>query len=171
MNTVYLSLGSNINKEYNLPAAVRLLAQHGDLLAASAVYETAPVGNSHDPAFFNAAVTLRTALSPAQLKGEVLAQIEQQLGRQRSADPNAARTIDLDIALFNHEIYVWGTYRVPDPDILRFAHVALPLADLIPDYKHPETGETLQIIAARLVASLPHPPLRRNEFDLMAPDA
>ncbi|MER2599716.1 MAG: 2-amino-4-hydroxy-6-hydroxymethyldihydropteridine diphosphokinase [Caldilineales bacterium] len=166
MNTAYISLGSNIRKEYNLPAAVRLLAAHGDLLAVSAIYETAPVGNPRDPSFFNAALSLRTPLLPPQLKSEVLAQIEAQLGRQRTADPNAARTVDLDIALFNEQTWAWDKYRIPDPDILRFAHVAVPLAEIAPDYRLPATGEILAAVAARLSAALPAPLLRRADLNL-----
>lgn len=163
MNIAYLALGSNINKERNLPAAVRLLAAYGRVLRASAVYETAPVGNPDDPAFFNAAVMLETALPAAILKETALTAIENQLGRQRTADPNAPRTIDLDIALFNDEVLEIGPRHIPDPDILRFAHVAAPLADLAPDYRHPETGETLAAIAARL----PSPLIRRPDILLL----
>lgn len=167
MNTAYLMLGSNINKEHNLPAAVRLLAAHGELAAVSTIYETAPIGNPNDPSFFNAAVILHTSLPPAQLKSEVLAVIEAQLGRQRTADPNAARTIDLDIALFNDEEYAWGKHRIPDPDILRFAHVAAPLAEIAPDYYLAATGETLHTVAARLAAALPTPLIRRTDLSLL----
>lgn len=166
MPIAYLSLGSNLDKERNLPAAVRLLAAHGRLLAVSAVYETAPVGNPDDPAFFNAAAALETDLAPAELKQQVLAPIEQQLGRQRSADPNAPRTIDIDISLYDDAILDLGKRRIPDPEIVRFAHIAAPLADLAPGYRHPETGETLAEIAARVTAAAGQPLLRRDDIAL-----
>lgn len=168
MPIAYLSLGSNLDKERNLPAAVRLLAAHGRVLAVSAVYETAPVGNPGDPAFFNAAVALETALQPAELKTQVLAAIEQRLGRQRSADPNAPRTIDIDISLFDNAVLDLGKRHIPDPELLRYPHIAVPLADLDPDYRHPETGETLAQIAARLAAAADSPLLLRRD-DLMLP--
>lgn len=166
MSIAYLSLGSNLDKERNLPAAVRLLATHGRLLAVSAVYETAPVGNPDDPAFFNAAVALETELPPAELKQQVLSPIEQQLGRRRSADPNAPRTIDIDISLFDDAICDLGKRRIPDPEILRFPHIAVPLADLAPDYRHPETGETLARIAVRVTGAAGQPLLRRDDVAL-----
>ncbi len=169
MPTAYLSLGSNVDKEYNLPAAVRLLAEHGRVLAVSAVYETAPVGNPDDPSFFNGAVALETSLQPAALKQQVLAVIEQQLGRQRSADPNAPRTIDVDISLFDDAILDLGKRHIPDPEIVRFPHIAVPLADLAPDYRHPETGETLAQIAARVTAAAGQPLLRRADIFLPTP--
>jgi 2-amino-4-hydroxy-6-hydroxymethyldihydropteridine diphosphokinase len=162
MPIAYLSLGSNLNKEHNLREAVRLLAAHGRLLAVSAVFETVPVGNPDDPLFFNAAVALQTALSPDELKQQVLASIEQRLGRQRSADPNAPRTIDIDLSLYDDAILALGTRQIPDPDILRFAHVAAPLADLAPAYRHPQTGETLATIAQRVGAAACQTSLRRR---------
>lgn len=169
MPLAYLSLGSNLDKERNLPAAVRLLAEHGPLHAVSHVYETAPVGNPDDPAFFNAAVALETALPPAELKQHVLAAIERRLGRQRSADRNAPRTIDIDISLYDQAVLDMGQRHIPDPEILRFPHIAVPLADLAPDYCHPETGQTLAQIAQRVSAAAGHPLLRRDDITLLLP--
>lgn len=151
MNLAYLSLGSNIDKERNLSTALRLLRQSGRLLAASAAYETAPVGNAQDPTFLNAAVILETPLSAPELKAQVLQPLEEQLGRRRSADPNAPRTIDVDISLFNDQVLQLGKRHVPDPEILSYPHVAVPLADVAPQYRHPETGEALIDIARRVL--------------------
>lgn len=148
-NRAFIAMGSNINAEKNLQAAVRLLAERCVLLAVSAVYETMPVGTTDQPNFLNAAALIETPLAVADLKREVLLPIEQQLGRVRVADKNAPRTIDLDIALFNSEVLDVEARHVPDPDILRHAHVAVPLADLAPQYRHPETGQTLREIAER----------------------
>jgi 2-amino-4-hydroxy-6-hydroxymethyldihydropteridine diphosphokinase len=151
-NRVYVSLGSNIGAEGNLRAAVRLLGERCRVVAVSRVYETVPVGLTEQANFLNAAVLVETELSAAQFKGEVLAGIEEALGRVRTADKNAPRTIDADIALFNDGVFELGKRRIPDPDIVRFPHVAVPLADIAPDLLHPETGERLADIAARLVA-------------------
>ena len=150
MNLAYLSLGSSLDKERNLPAGVRLLAQHGRVLAVSAAYETDPVGNPDDPTFLNAALILETPLEPQTLKETVLRAVEDQLGRQRTADPNAPRTFDADISLFNDQVIEVGRRRIPDPEILLFAHIAVPLAEIAPGYRHPVTGETLAEIARRL---------------------
>jgi 2-amino-4-hydroxy-6-hydroxymethyldihydropteridine diphosphokinase len=139
------------------------------VLAVSAVYETAPVGNPDDPAFFNAAVALETGMPPIELKEQVLAGIEQQLGRQRSVDPNAPRTIDVDISLYDDAILDLGKRRIPDPEIVRYPHIVVPLADLAPDYRHPETGETLAQIAARVTAAAGQPLLRRDDISLQQP--
>lgn len=150
MNTAYLSLGSSLDKERNLAAGVRLLAQYGRIVAVSAAYETDPVGNPDDPTFLNAALILETSFDARALKETVLRAVEDQLGRQRTADRNAPRTFDVDISLFNDEILDLGRRRIPDPEILLYAHIAVPLAEVAPDYRHPETGEPLVEIARRL---------------------
>ena len=163
-NRAFVVLGANIDPEANLAAAVRLLRQHAevDVVATSPVYQTAPVGTPEQADFLNAAVLLRTGLSAGALKAQVLAPIEAALGRVRTADKNAARTIDLDIALFNYDVSEEGR-RVPDPDVLVYPHVALPLADIAPYYVHPESGETLEEIAERLTRT---PVRRRDDVDL-----
>lgn len=147
--------GSNIDKESNLPEAVRLLVAEGGVSAVSSVYESIPVGLREQSNFFNAAVCLMTSHSAAELKSGLLDDIERRLKRVRQADKNAPRTIDCDIVLFNGECFDYPgpdgkTRRVPDPDLLRFAHAAMPVAELDNAFPHPETGEPLGVIAQRL---------------------
>lgn len=156
MPRVVVTLGSNIDKERNLPEAVRLLARAADMRAVSPIYETAAAGAPDQPHFYNAAVLLETDETAAALKDGLLAGIERALGRERTADKYAPRTIDLDIALYDDAIFDYtpadGRPRhVPDPDLLRFPHCALPVADLLPDMPHPETGEPLRALAARVL--------------------
>lgn len=173
MNRAYLSLGSNIDKEHNMRTCVRSLAQHGKLLAVSAAYETAPIGNVDDPVFLNAAVLLETPLTAADLKAHVLRPLEEQLGRKRSSDPNAPRPIDVDISLFGDAVFDLGKRHIPDPEILLYPHIAVPLADIAPDYRHPETGDTLAEIAQRVIATSNQLLVRRDDLRLTPeePDA
>jgi 2-amino-4-hydroxy-6-hydroxymethyldihydropteridine diphosphokinase len=147
MNIAYLSLGSNIEPEANLRAAVELLAAQTTLIAVSSVWETRPLGLTDQPNFLNAAAMIETNLTAEQLKQQVLASIEQRLGRLRQADKNAPRPIDLDIVLFNREILALGQRHIPDPEIVERPFVAIPLAEIAPAYKHPELGQTLSEIA------------------------
>ncbi len=153
-NRVYLSLGSNISKELNLPLAGAMLAETGRLIAVSAAYETAAVGGEDYPGFLNAAVALDTDLGPGEFKAQVIGPIEAQLGRVRDPeDRNAPRTIDIDIVLWNDEVLDGNGVVVPDPDLLHLAHLAVPLAEIAPDLVHPLSGEKLATIAGRLVAA------------------
>lgn len=151
MNQVVVILGSNIEKEWNLPRAIRLLAEQTRVVAVSSVYETAPVGSPGAPLFFNAAVRVETPLDAAALKRTVLADIERKLQRVRTEDKNAPRTIDLDIVLFNDEVFDYDGRSVPDPDLQRFLHVAAPVAELLPAGRHPKTGELLTMVVQRLI--------------------
>lgn len=155
MHRVVVLLGSNIDKEKMLPAAARLLAEDEALLAVSPVYEAAAVGSPQNPNFFNAAVLIGTDKSAVALKDGTLLSIERTLGRRRTANRNAPRTIDLDIALYDNLIFDYtpadGHPRhIPEPDLLRYAHCAFPVADMLPLMHHPETGETMRSIAERI---------------------
>ncbi len=71
------------------------------------------------------------------------------MGRVRTADKFAPRPIDLDIAFYGDRVLEVAGKVIPDPDVLRFAHVAAPLADVAGDWIHPQTGQTLAEIAAQ----------------------
>ena len=156
---VLISAGSNIDPAQNLRRAVAILQQNHHLvvLAASRVYESAPINAAGDvdptqAAFLNAAILISTDYyTPFSLKYNVLRFIETCLGRVRTADKFAPRTLDLDIALYGDQLSDDPRVIVPDPDIVKRGHVALPLADLAPTWVHPITGRTLAEIAAPFV--------------------
>jgi dihydroneopterin aldolase/2-amino-4-hydroxy-6-hydroxymethyldihydropteridine diphosphokinase len=150
VNRAFISLGSNIDPEHNLQGAVQRLANRTRLLAVSRVYQTKPVGKTDQPDFLNAAVLVETELTARELKSQVLGAIEAELGRVRTEDKNAPRTIDLDISLFNDEILEVEGRHIPDPEVSQYLHIARPLADLASSYRHPEKGQTLLEIAQEL---------------------
>ena len=149
LHQAFLSLGSNIEPERNLPAAVRELARFGRVVRVSTVWQSPAEGSAGQPEFLNAALLLETSLSAVELKETAIAAIEAHLGRVRGSDRNAPRTIDIDIMLFDRERLTLGRRRIPDPEVRERPFVAIPLAEIAPDYRHPETGETLTEIAAR----------------------
>jgi 2-amino-4-hydroxy-6-hydroxymethyldihydropteridine diphosphokinase len=140
-----VSLGSNVDPERHLPWAVTAVAARAPLVRASAAWATVAIGPRPQPAFLNAALLLRSE-DPMSLKRDVLRPVEALLGRVRSDDRFAPRTIDLDLVLHG---------GVLDPDLLREVHLAVPAAEVLPEWRHPATGERLEEIAARLVAALP----------------
>ncbi|MCH7685880.1 MAG: 2-amino-4-hydroxy-6-hydroxymethyldihydropteridine diphosphokinase [Planctomycetes bacterium] len=148
-NRAFFSLGSNIDPETNLPAAVRELQRFGRTVAVSQVWETEPVGFADQPNFFNAALLLETSLSPWELQFEVVVEVETVLGRIRDPhNKNAPRTIDIDLALFNRDVLKLEQRQIPNPEILERAFVAIPLSELDPEYLHPLENRTLAEIAA-----------------------
>jgi len=152
----YLSLGSNIEPESNLPAAVRELARFGRVTAVSRVWESAPFGGDPTTAspannFLNAAALLETELPADAVCFDAIPAVERSLGRVRDPrDKNAPRTIDVDLSLFDFDVLTVRHKRIPDPEILLRAFVAIPLAELAPLYRHPVDGRTLAEIAGEL---------------------
>ena len=146
-----IALGSNIERTRNLPRALQLLRRDNRwrVLAESPIYETPAVGDAPQPDYFNAAVLLETGLSPADLR-RALRRIEARLGRVRTADKFAPRTIDLDLVFVKDRQLNLDGGALPDPDILDHPHLALPLADIAPDWVFPGVGLTLKQIAEGL---------------------
>jgi 2-amino-4-hydroxy-6-hydroxymethyldihydropteridine diphosphokinase len=137
----YVSVGSNIEPERNVREAIRALACEARVVALSTFYRTEPLGHPHDPQFINGVVAIETRLSARELKWEVLRAIESELGRRRGPDPDAQRTIDLDVLLYDGEPH--------DPLIERRAFLAWPLVELEPTLVLPD-GRALRAIAERL---------------------
>ncbi|MFZ4816401.1 MAG: 2-amino-4-hydroxy-6-hydroxymethyldihydropteridine diphosphokinase [Phototrophicaceae bacterium] len=146
VNTVYLSLGSNIDGEANLQRLIGLLGQGLHVLAVSSFYHSADA-NGGTARYINAAIIAQTPLDPVALKTTVLRPAEAVLGRVR---PSPIITADADLVLFNRDVLTYLGKPIPDPSVLTAAYVARPLAEIAPDYVHPITGETLAQIAARL---------------------
>jgi len=145
----FLSLGSNLEPESNLPRAALGLRPLGRILACSNVYRNPAVGPTPGPDFLNAAVLMETELTPHVLRTELRA-LETRLGRRRTSDKYAPRTIDLDLVLYGALVVRVDGLDLPDPDLVIRPHLAIPLAELDPEHRHPITGETLSSIAARL---------------------
>jgi GTP cyclohydrolase I len=150
MNDAYIFIGSNIEREQNYPESVRRLKTLGTLVAASPVYDTPAVGGNEDtPRYYNGAVWLKTNLTPHALRN-ALRHIEAEMGRVRTADKNAPRTIDLDLALYGEATIDDGELTIPDPKIFERCFMARALAHLNPDYVIPPDGPTLAELACRL---------------------
>jgi 2-amino-4-hydroxy-6-hydroxymethyldihydropteridine diphosphokinase len=145
----YIALGSNIEPKQNIIRAAQSLKSLGTILATSRVYRNPAIAPDSQPDYLNAAVLLLTDLEPIVLRSR-LRQIEADLGRVRSADKYAPRTIDLDLCMYGMLVLEAGTLILPDPDITSRAHLAVTLAELNPDYVLPNTEESLSAIALRM---------------------
>jgi 2-amino-4-hydroxy-6-hydroxymethyldihydropteridine diphosphokinase len=137
----YLSLGSNIQPEANLVRAIELLQNYGRLEKISNAWESESVG-AEGPNYLNACILLVTPLPQMELKEHALLAIEIKLGRQRSANKFAPRTIDIDIVLFDG--------LSCDDKYWEQAFVVVPLAEIYPGYQDPLTQENIIQTATRL---------------------
>jgi 2-amino-4-hydroxy-6-hydroxymethyldihydropteridine diphosphokinase len=147
MAIAYISVGSNIDPEAHYRKALLLLQSYVRIERLSTVYRTLPEGDPSSPPFYNGVVEVETALPPTLLKTVVLRYIEEQLGRTRSADKNAPRTIDLDLLDYDGQTIHQEEVHLPDPNIPRHAFIAVPLAELAPNLRLPGSPLPLRDIA------------------------
>ena len=147
----FIAVGSNICPEENVRAALLSLARQEQIIAISTIYQTAPEGRPEQPDFCNCVIEIKTEKTPEALKYQVLRGIEAGLGRQRTSDKFAPRTIDLDLILYDNLVLNTNRLVLPDPDIASRSFLAACLSELAPELILP--GTTLRI--AELSARLP----------------
>jgi 2-amino-4-hydroxy-6-hydroxymethyldihydropteridine diphosphokinase len=141
MPDVYVAAGSNVAPEKNLGHALDQLEQAFGDIAISPAYRYPAVG-FEGADFINLVVRLQTADSPAQVK-QKLERIEELCGRPRNAPKWAARSMDLDILMYDQLVSEEPGLILPRPDLLRRAFMLKPLADLAPGLRHPLQQRTI----------------------------
>ncbi len=133
MSTVVLGLGSNMGDRLkNLNTAVRAISRlpNTQVIKASSVYQTKPVGFTEQSDFYNGAITVETTLSPHSILGACLG-IEAAMGRIRR-QKNGPRIIDIDVLLYESFTSDSFELTLPHPRIKERAFVMVPLLDLFP---------------------------------------
>jgi len=153
MMQAYVSVGSNIAPEENVITAIKLLADRVPVTAVSTVYLTEPLGPGNQAPYYNCVIAVETELAPMDFKRLVLREIESKLGRVRTSDKFAARTIDLDLILYDDFVMTGDELTLPDPQILQRPFLAAPLAELAPDLVLPGSGEPVAAVATRMLLS------------------
>jgi 2-amino-4-hydroxy-6-hydroxymethyldihydropteridine diphosphokinase len=121
--------------------ALQALRERTTVLCTSSIWHSPALGTD-GPDFLNATVKIATTLDSLKLKSTLLSEIEQELGRRRVADKFAPRTIDLDVLIFDGEVY--------DEHIWDYAYLAVPLAECAPELRQPATGLSIESIASEL---------------------
>jgi 2-amino-4-hydroxy-6-hydroxymethyldihydropteridine diphosphokinase len=135
MRRVFISIGSNVEPQKNIPHCIEVLRQSFSVLNISSTYETDPVGPSGNAKFWNLAAEIETSLDTHGLHDK-LREIEIRLGRKRGADKFAPRTIDIDL--------------LPQADYQKQAFIMIPLAEIAPEVRDDETKKSFAEIAKSL---------------------
>ncbi|HTR97675.1 MAG TPA: 2-amino-4-hydroxy-6-hydroxymethyldihydropteridine diphosphokinase [Candidatus Acidoferrales bacterium] len=156
----FIGLGSNLGeRETLIRQALEALAAlpETEMVRASSLYDTEPVGDVEQPNYLNAVAQIDTELAPNQLLWNLLL-IEKRLGRERTRRWGP-RTIDLDLLLYGDEIIEEDELRVPHPELVRRGFVLVPLVELEPTLVHPVTRETMLAHLSKLGT---RPPVKRG---------
>jgi len=126
----FIAVGSNIEPQKNILAALMALQQEVHIVASSTFYRTEAIGRPDQPKFVNGVWCIDTDLPAAQMGHEVLKSVEARLGRVRAEDRFAPRTIDLDLVLYNDVQVSRDDLILSHPDIER-PFVYLPIIELL----------------------------------------
>lgn len=146
MTQVFFGIGSNVDAEHNVRSAITALAQSFDTMRLSPVYRSRAVGFDGDD-FINLVAVVETDMPVLELR-DFLRDLEDRHGRMRGVPKYSDRTLDIDILLYGELVADSAGLQLPRPEILRFAHVLKPLADLAPDLPYPGDGRSMARIWA-----------------------
>lgn len=134
MTSVYLSLGTNLgDKERNITEAIDKIRELvGDVVRQSALYATRPWGFVSDNDFLNAAVCVKTSLSPRQVL-EATQRIEREMGRKEKSKDGKYhdRIIDIDILIYGNERVDEPDLKIPHPLMEERDFVMIPLREIM----------------------------------------
>ena len=151
---ILIGLGANLPGKFGSPAetiAAALSALEAASLKISTVsrlWLTAPVPLSDQPWYHNAVAGIDSDLPPIGIF-RILQQIENDFGRVRH-ERNEARVIDLDLLAYHDLVQGDPFLLLPHPRLHQRGFVLLPLQEIAPNWIHPQTGQTLPDMIARL---------------------
>lgn len=138
-HTVYLGLGSNLNdplQQLNTATAAIAALANVTILAASPNYQNLPLDGSVQPDYVNKVLAIATTSSPVDLLLSLQA-IEVKQGRPREHARMAARTIDIDILLYDDRVIDTPALTIPHPGLTSRVFVVLPLLTIAPTLRLP----------------------------------
>jgi 2-amino-4-hydroxy-6-hydroxymethyldihydropteridine diphosphokinase len=150
MPRAFISVGSNIDPDTHVRQAVALIAARTHLVAISTVYQTDAVDRPEQDPYYNCVLQIETGLRPREVKRAILRPIEDKLGRMRTADRYAPRTVDLDLIVYDDMVLEEDGMRLPDPDISERPFLAHPLAELAPGWMLAGSNRPIEDVAAAL---------------------
>lgn len=143
--TAYIGVGTNIgDRVANLRKATALISELPEtrVTRQSSIYETEPHGRARNW-FLNSVVEIDTELEATDLL-KALQKIETAVGRKKEqSKTNVSRVMDLDILLYDAEVFEKRNLKIPHPELPARKFVLLPLSELAPAYRHPTLAETI----------------------------
>lgn len=145
---IAIGFGANLSGKYGSPEdalreCAKMFSDHGiNIIAASHIWESAPVPISDQPWYKNAACIVETALPPHELL-KTLNTLEQEAGRIRTVQ-DAPRVLDLDILAYHNVHITDEMLKLPHPEMHNRAFVLYPLQEIAPDWVHPTLNKSVQ---------------------------
>lgn len=153
MRTVAVNIGSNLGDRMgNLRFAVSRITDFAGDVRTSNIYETKSWGYASSNPFFNICVTFESDLAPEEIYARCH-EIELAAGCITHRDASGGyidRLLDIDIILIGDEVINTDVLTIPHPRYAQRAFVILPLAELLPEWCNPQTGETVAATAAKI---------------------
>ena len=152
--TAFIAFGSNQGNRQDFcdrTIALMELLPHSKVIRVSSYYETEPVdmeANPDDMWFYNGVIQIETNLRPENLLA-ICQETERSLGRE-PGDRNRPRTIDLDILFYGEQIINTPQLAIPHPRLHKRRFVLVPMAELNPQWVHPQQHETIQALLTKL---------------------
>ncbi len=140
----YISIGSNIDRQRNIRGALHDLRTRYSQVDMSPIYENPAEGFTGEP-FYNLVARIVTTEDIASI-ARSLADIENKHGRTRDTPRFSARTLDLDLLLYDDVVMTTPALTLPRKEIRKYAFVLKPLYDLAPDLILPDSGEALRAV-------------------------
>lgn len=140
---IFLLLGSNQgDPARNLAVARENIAKAaGKIIAESSIYRSAAWGIEQQPDFLNQVLEIASSDTPESLLEKVLA-IENDMGRRR-IQKWGPRLIDIDVLFFGQQIRNTPVLQLPHPGIPERKFTLIPLAEIAPDFVHPQLNKTV----------------------------
>jgi phosphatidylglycerol:prolipoprotein diacylglycerol transferase len=146
--SVLISMGSNRNPIDNLSLGIEKIGKEFKIRNASSVYQTMDVRDGKSASIFlNMVIEIDVNIPFEELQTK-LKSIEQEIGRE-PGNKNVV-PLDLDILTYNNDVFSFNGKQIPDPNLIKYRYIAIPLAEVAPDFRHPAKGNAIDHIIASL---------------------